>query len=133
MRKLDNLNHEDLNSNKGSNNKNFAYYLAGLIESDGTIIVPKTERSPKGRLNYPSIQIIFNSRDLPLALLVQKALGHGSLSKKKGANAYVLTFNSNESIKYIISLINGNMRTPKINTLYSLIDWVNDQPVDLKT
>jgi len=40
---------------------NFRFYLAGLIEGDGTIIVPKPERSAKGRLNYPSIQIIFNS------------------------------------------------------------------------
>ncbi len=29
-------------------NPSFASYLAGLIEGDGTIIVPKTERSPKG-------------------------------------------------------------------------------------
>nr|QBM31566.1 hypothetical protein [Arthrobotrys musiformis] len=37
------------------NNHKLAYYLTGLIEADGTIIVPKTERSPKGKLNYPSI------------------------------------------------------------------------------
>ena len=104
---------------------NLSHYLAGLIESDGTIIVPKSERSPKGRINYPSMQIIFNSRDLPLALLVQKELGEGSLSKKKGSNAYVLTFNSRKSILLIVSLINGKMRTPKINTLYDLIDWLN--------
>ena len=41
----------------------FSSYLAGLIEGDGTIIVPKTERSSKGKLNYPSIQIVFDSRD----------------------------------------------------------------------
>jgi len=58
-------------------------YLAGLIEGDGTIIVPKTERSVKGKLNYPAIQIIFNSKDLPLALIIQKELKNGSLTKKK--------------------------------------------------
>ena len=53
-------------------NDNFAYYLTGLIEGDGTIIVPKTERSENGRLNYPSIQIAFDMRDLPLARLIKK-------------------------------------------------------------
>ncbi len=60
-----------------------SFYLAGLIEADGTIIVPKSERSEKARLNYPSIQILFDSRDMPLALIIQATLGHGSLSKKK--------------------------------------------------
>lgn len=108
-------------------NQNLGHYLSGLIEADGTIIVPKTERSSKGRLYYPYIQIIFDSRDLPLALLIQKNLRHGSISKRKGANAYVLSFSSKESIILIVSLINGKMRTPKINALYGLIDWLNNQ------
>jgi len=57
--------------------------LTGLIEGEGTIIVPKTARSPKGKLNYLSIQIVFHLKDLPLALLIQKNLGLGSLIKKK--------------------------------------------------
>jgi len=78
----------------------FGHYLAGLIEAQNSaIIVPTSERSRKGQLTYPSIKITFDSRDIPLTLLLQKELGAGSLSKKKkGANAYVLTFNSRESI-----------------------------------
>jgi len=100
-------------------------YLAGLIEGNGTIIVPKTERSVKGKLNYPAIQIIFNSKDLPLALIIQKELKNGSLAKKKGVNAYVLTINNFDGLILLISLINGNMRTPKIHALNDLIDWLN--------
>lgn len=66
-----------------SSSNNFSYYLTGLIEGDGTIIVPDSIRSEKGRLNYPSIQIVFYLKDLPLAMLIQKELGHGSLSRKK--------------------------------------------------
>jgi hypothetical protein len=103
----------------------FSSYLAGLIEGDGTIIVPKTEWSPKGRINYPSIQIVFHLKDLPLALMVQKEIKNGSLSRKKGVNAYILTINNYEGLILITSLINGNMRTPKIYCSYNLIDWLN--------
>jgi len=106
-------------------NSKFASYLAGLIEGDGTIIVPKTERSPKGKLNYPSIQIVFDLRDLPLALILQSKINHGSVSKKKGVNACILTINNFEGLILIANLINGYMRTPKILALYRLIDWLN--------
>jgi LAGLIDADG endonuclease len=109
----------------------FNTYLAGLIEGDGTIIVPKSERSPKGKLNYPSIQIVFHLKDLPLALLIQKNLGFGSISRKKGVNAYILSINNKEGILTLIHLLNGNMRTPKINSLYNLIDWSNKTNPDV--
>ena len=113
------------NSSKNLNKSLFSYYFTGLIEGDGTIITPKSLRSPKGKLNYPSIQIVFHLKDLPLALLVQKELGVGSLSRKKGVDAYILTINSYEGILLTISLINGNMRTPKIYSLNALIDFLN--------
>ena len=61
----------------------FSSYLAGLIEGDGTIVTPKLERSPKGKLYYPTIQIVFDARDFPLAQIIQSKLKHGSLAKKK--------------------------------------------------
>jgi len=109
----------------------FSYYLAGLIEGDGSIIVPKTERSIKGKLNYPSIQIVFHLKDLPLALLIQKILGHGSLFRKKGLNAYILTINNIEGLILIVNLINGKLRTPKIFAFQNLIDWLNNKQLNL--
>jgi hypothetical protein len=106
-------------------NLKISSYLAGLIEGDGAIIVPKTERSAKGRINYPSIQIVFNLKDLPLALMIQKEIKNGSISRKKGVNAYILTINSYDGLILLTSLINGNMRTPKIYSLYNLIDFLN--------
>lgn len=103
----------------------FASYLAGLIEGDGTLIVPKKERSPKGNLYYPSIQIVFDIRDFPLASMLQSKLNHGSISRKKGTNAYIFTINKFEGIIHIVNIINGYMRTPKIYALYRLIDWLN--------
>ena len=109
----------------GNYNTHFAQYITGLIEGNGTIHVPKTVRSVKGTINYPSIQIVFHLKDLPLALLIQKELGHGSLSKKKGANAYIYTVNNLEGLILLVSLLNGNMKTNKIEVLHRLIDWYN--------
>lgn len=61
---------------------NLGSYLAGLIEGDGTIIVPSKTRSPKGKLYYPSVQIVFHLKDLPLAQVINQAIGHGSLQIK---------------------------------------------------
>jgi LAGLIDADG DNA endonuclease family protein len=113
------LNYKDLSDSKISS------YLTGLIEGDGTIIVPKTERSVKGKINYPSVQIVFHLKDLPLALMIQKELKNGSLFRKKGVNAYVLSINNFDGLLLITSIINGNMRTPKIHALNNLIEWLN--------
>jgi hypothetical protein len=114
------------NYSKNLNKNLFSYYLTGLIEGDGTIITPKVLRNSQGKLNYPAIQIVFHLKDLPLALLIQKELGLGSLSRKKGVDAYILTINSYKGILLVISLINGNMRTPKIYSLNALIDFFNE-------
>lgn len=63
---------------------------------------------------------------MSLALMIQStrfAEARVLYLKKKRANAYVLTFNSKESI-ILVSLINGKMRTPKIKALHDLIDWM---------
>lgn len=99
----------------------FATYLAGIIEGDGTIVVPKQMRSKKGILYYPSIQISFAAKDFPLALMIQKTLAQGSISKRKGQNAYVLSINNNEGVLKVVKLINGHMRTSKWSTLNNLI------------
>ncbi len=102
-------------------------YLAGLIEGDGSIVVPKTERSPKGFLNYASIQIAFPSKDYPLAAALRIAIGHGSIAKKKQSAAYILTINNLEGLIKIVSLINGRIRTPKIMDLNILINYLKQK------
>ena len=58
-------------------NSQLGYYLAGLIESDGSIIVPSYQSS----VYTPKISIVFNSKDKPLALHLIKTLGYGSIQK----------------------------------------------------
>ena len=106
-------------------NTNFCSYLAGLIEGDGSINIPKILRNSKNKLNYPSIQIAFHSKDFPLVLLLQKNLHAGSIYKLKGKRSYILSFNSYADVLLVTTIINGFMRTCKINRLHVLIDYLN--------
>jgi hypothetical protein len=106
-------------------------YLAGLVEGDGTVFVPKTERSAKGKLNYPNIQIVFQLKDFPLCQAIQKELGYGSISKKKQSAAYVLTINSNEGLINFAKLINGKLRGPKYLKYCLLVKFLNNKNSNL--
>ena len=90
---------------------NLGQHLAG---GDGAIIVPFRIRSPKGKLNYPSIQVVFHLKDLPLALTILKAIGQGSLQRVKGAQAYILYINSLPGVVKVVELINGKMRNLRL-------------------
>jgi hypothetical protein len=70
-------------------NNQLGYYLAGLIEGEGSIIVPIKEKTDKGKLIYPVIRIVFSLFDLPLAEKLQQVLDCGFIHKPKQGN-YVL-------------------------------------------
>nr|YP_010041360.1 LAGLIDADG endonuclease [Pisolithus microcarpus]QPA36137.1 LAGLIDADG endonuclease [Pisolithus microcarpus] len=112
--------------------KNLGSYLAGFIEGNGTIIVPTKILSNKDKLNFPSIQIFFNLKDLPLALIIQKELGFGSLLRKKGVNGYILLINNYEELILLVNLIRHYLRTPKINSLNLLIDWFKNNNLNIR-
>lgn len=100
-------------------------YLAGLIEGDGSIIVPKIFRDSKNRLTYASIQISFPTKDYPLYSLLRFVIGHGSISKKSKVAAYVYTINNLTGLVKIVNLVNGYLRTPKILDFVDLIKYLN--------
>lgn len=108
-----------LNLNKNS----FGSYLAGLIEGDGSIKVPETERSQKAKKLYPQITIIFVEKDLPLAELISKKLD-ATLNKGPG-KFYVLSVYKKASLYLVANYLNGKFRTPKIEALHRLIIWFN--------
>lgn len=103
----------------------FSYYLAGLIEKNGCIYVPKKQRSVKDKKLYASIEICFHLQDFPLCMLIQQKLKCGSIHRKAHSNAYILTINNINGVLHVIHLINGVLRTPKIYTFHALIDFVN--------
>jgi hypothetical protein len=99
-------------------------YLAGLIEGDGYISITNQNRVILG--------ITFNIKDRPLAEKLLNILGKGSIVKRS-KNSIELRFSSKKTLCNIIELINGKFRTPKIDQLYKLIDWMNKQhSMDIK-
>ena len=116
----------DNNTNKqGSNNKNkqiFNSYLAGLFEGDGHIWFPKDNLKKK---HNPRFCITFNIKNELLAKKLLETIGYGFIRYKPKDNACVLTVSPVKGLKKIIEYINGELRTPKIVQLHTLIDWIN--------
>jgi len=96
----------------------FPNYLAGLIEGDGSIIVPDEHT----KSYTPYFEIVFHIEDKYLAEIIQLKIG-GVLRFK--TNYCVLVIKSKMSVLKIIHLINGNLRTPKIEALGRMINWFN--------
>lgn len=98
------------------------YYLSGLFEGDGHIWIPNI--NPKKK-NNPRFCITFSLKNEHLANIILKKIGYGHIRYKPKDNACVLTVSPVKGLKSIVDLLNGRLRTPKINQLYSLIDWLN--------
>jgi LAGLIDADG endonuclease/Cytochrome C and Quinol oxidase polypeptide I len=121
---------------KGTNRRNiymnnsirFASYITGLFEGDGHIWIPSDNLIKK---HNPRFNITFNLKDLSLAEKLLKEISTRSkintrfVRKKVENNACVLTISNIDSLKYIVNLMNPYLRTPKINQVNKLIDWIN--------
>jgi len=97
------------------------YYLAGLIEADGSIIIPKDNSG-----NNPTIFISFNIEDKSLTICIKNRLGFGSIEDIEKSNAVGLIIRGKYNIITLINIINGKFRTPKIEKLNKLIDYINN-------
>jgi hypothetical protein len=101
----------------------FGSYLAGLIEGDGYI-----------NKKVISITIVFHQLDAPLAYFIKKRIGYGVVDKIKNKNALLYRANLEGSI-VIAKLINGKLRTAKIDNFYCLLELINKRistPIILK-
>jgi hypothetical protein len=103
--------------NKSSSN--LAPYLAGLIEGDGHIAVH--DKNSKSKVFRPKILIVFNRNDKPLAVKLSNILEVGRVIDKPNAGHVLLQVLAKEEVLKIINLINGYMRTPKIEALHRAI------------
>ena len=105
-------------------NNQLGPYLAGLIEGDGSILIPGKQKSPSGSLNRGGFEICFHLKDYPLAEYIRLKTG-GSIRVR--GQACILYIRNKEDVLNLINLINGHMRTPKLEALHRLINWYNNR------
>ena len=92
--------------------------MAGLIEGDGYIFVPNTINSK----SIPHIEIAFDIKDIYLFSKIQTNVGGGFITIRPNGNSGRLIVRKKSVLLNLIRLINGHMRTPKIEALHRLIN-----------
>lgn len=99
-------------------------YLAGLIEADGSFAVHNKDSDAK---KYrPKIIVVFSLADEPLAKKLANITTAGTVYLKKNAGCVLWQIQNIEDVIKIINIINGYMRTPKIEALHRAINWFNE-------
>jgi hypothetical protein len=111
-----------------SDNKNklINSYLAGLIEGDGHLNVPKGLRNSSGKINIATIEVMFVLKDAPSAEFLKRLFG-GNIYRIANRNCIKWAIQDKKSVTFIVNSINGKFRTPKINSLHRLIDFLNEK------
>lgn len=95
--------------------KEFGYYLAGLIEGDGSF-------------QKRQVIICFHELDAPLAYYIKERIGYGTVTKIKNKRAVKYVVAHSKGLKRIAELINGKLRTEEKITKFetNLVTYVTD-------
>jgi hypothetical protein len=125
--KVDNNNDNILFSKFKHEQFQLSSYLAGLIESDGCLAV--RDKNSTAKKYNPKIIIVFKKGDLPLAQYLQTITNCGRVHIKPTKGYVLWQIQDLISVFKIVKLINGYMRTPKIEALNRTIDWLNNYVV----
>lgn len=105
-------------------NKFIYSYLAGLIEGDGHLSVPKDLKNSSGKNTFSKIEIIFALKDRYSAEFLKNIFG-GNIYIIPNKNCVKWAIQDKKSVTFIVNCINGKFRTPKHDTLNKLIDFLN--------
>jgi hypothetical protein len=99
-------------------------YLAGLIEADGSFSIH--DKDSKAKRYLPKILIVFSLNDIPLTKKLISITKVGKLYNKQRQGCVLWQIQNTKDVIKTITLINGYMRTPKIEALHRAIKWFND-------
>jgi LAGLIDADG endonuclease len=105
----------------------FGYYLAGLLEGDGSINIPALGNSILKRVLNPRIIFTFHINNLALYAIIQKNLGGIGRFQRVNTNTGRYIIGDYNGIVKLINLIHGKFRTPKNITFNNLIEFINNK------
>jgi ubiquinol-cytochrome c reductase cytochrome b subunit len=81
----------------------FAYWLAGLIDGDGSLLINKQ--------GYGSFEVTLDLKDVTTLYYIKKTLGFGNVTKRIKVNAYRYRTAKKEYMLQLINLVNGKLLT----------------------
>lgn len=111
-------------------------YLAGLIEGDGTFAIKdvttpvesfdKSGSAKRANKYNPHIIVVFKIGDTQLANFLCSITGCGKVYTHTNRNYVLWQIQNIRDVFVIVSVINGYIRTPKVETLGRYIVWYNN-------
>ena len=108
-------------------NKDFAYYLAGLLEGDGHISLPSLGVTTLNRVLNPRIIFTSHINNLGSYAYIQAQLGGIGRFQLSGNNVLRYIIGDIKGITVLVNLISGKLRTPKNQRLNDLIQFINQK------
>ncbi len=121
-----NLRLEYLTKNKlNLDEEQLGYYLAGLLEGDGSISLPSIGKSQLSRILNPRIIFTSHINNLGLYTYIQKELGGIGRFQKSANNTIRYIIGDKNGIIKFIKLLLHKLRTAKNDRFNLLIEFIN--------
>jgi LAGLIDADG endonuclease/Cytochrome c oxidase subunit III len=116
--------YEGIEQSKFTSKEEFGYYLAGLLEGDGSIDLPSIGKTSLNRILNPRIVFTSHINNLEMYLYIYNQLG-GRFQVRGNTLRFII--GNIAGIKLIINLIHGKLRTPKNIRFNPLIEFLNNK------
>jgi len=110
-----------------TDNNKLGYYLAGLLEGDGSISLPSLGVTSLNRILNPRIVFTSHINNIGMYAYIQSELGNIGRFQKSGENILRYIIGDKESILLFINLVHGKLRTPKNKRFNDLIYFINNK------
>ena len=119
-----------LNPRRGSSlykeDKNsLGYYLAGLLEGDGSISIPALGTTTMNRILNPRLVFTSHVNNISMYAFLQSELGGIGRFQISGTSTLRYIIGDKEGIIFCINLMHGKLRTPKNKRFNDLIKLFN--------
>jgi len=105
--------------------KSLGYYLAGLLEGDGSISIPALGTTTMNRILNPRIVFTSHVNNIGMFAFLQSELGGIGRFQTSGTSTLRYIIGDKDGILICIKLMHGKLRTPKNKRFNDLIKSFN--------